>query len=56
VLTRGGRVLCAVGTGASVRAAQDEAYALARALSFPGMQYRRDIGARAAAREEAAAR
>jgi phosphoribosylamine--glycine ligase len=56
VLTSGGRVLCAVGAGASVRAAQDEAYALARTLSFPGVQYRRDIGHRAAAREEAAAR
>jgi phosphoribosylamine--glycine ligase len=56
VVTSGGRVLCAVGTGASVRAAQSQAYALTSAIRFPGAQYRRDIGHRAAAREEAAAR
>jgi phosphoribosylamine--glycine ligase len=56
VLTSGGRVLCAVGAGESVRAAQAEAYALAAAISWPGAQYRRDIGHLAAAREEAAAR
>jgi phosphoribosylamine---glycine ligase len=56
VLTSGGRVLCAVGVGASVRAAQEEAYALAGAISFPGAQYRRDIGHVAAAREEPVAR
>jgi phosphoribosylamine--glycine ligase len=56
VLTSGGRVLCTVGAGSSVRAAQAQAYALASAISWPGAQYRRDIGHRAAAREEAAAR
>ena len=56
VLTSGGRVLCAVGAGTSVRQAQAQAYALASAISWPGVQYRRDIGQRAAAREEAAAR
>ena len=47
VTTDGGRVLCAVGLGDSVRAAQAEAYALAQLISWPGMQYRRDIGYRA---------
>jgi phosphoribosylamine---glycine ligase len=51
VLTSGGRVLCAVGRGDSVAAAQREAYALADAVRWPGVQYRRDIGARAVARE-----
>jgi phosphoribosylamine--glycine ligase len=51
VVTSGGRVLCAVGLGATVRAAQEQAYDLARAIRFDGMQYRRDIGWRAVARE-----
>jgi phosphoribosylamine--glycine ligase len=51
VLTCGGRVLCAVGLGASVAAAQAEAYALAGTVHFAGAQYRRDIGYRALQRE-----
>lgn len=51
VVTNGGRVLCAVGLGIDVRDAQREAYALADAVRWPGAQYRRDIGYRAAARE-----
>jgi len=51
VLTSGGRVLCAVGLGASVAAAGDQAYALAGAVHWPGMRYRRDIGHRAVQRE-----
>ena len=47
VVTNGGRVLCAVGLGVDVRAAQREAYALADAVRWPGAQYRRDIGYRA---------
>jgi phosphoribosylamine---glycine ligase len=47
VLTNGGRVLCAVGLGDSVRMAQSRAYALADRIHFSGMQLRRDIGARA---------
>ncbi|MBV8048607.1 MAG: phosphoribosylamine--glycine ligase [Paludibacterium sp.] len=47
VLTSGGRVLCAVGLGDSVRMAQSRAYALADQIHFAGMQLRRDIGARA---------
>ncbi len=51
VVTSGGRVLCAVGLGISVREAQAAAYALCDAIRFEGMQYRRDIGHRAIARE-----
>jgi len=51
VVTGGGRVLCAVGLGASVRAAQEQAYDLVRVIRYDGMQYRRDIGWRAVARE-----
>jgi phosphoribosylamine--glycine ligase len=52
VVTSGGRVLCAVGLGDSVSEAQRAAYALAAKISFEGMQYRRDIGYRAIAREK----
>ncbi len=55
VVTSGGRVLCGVGLGHSVTAAQRQAYALIEPVRFPGMQWRRDIGARAIAREQAAA-
>ncbi|HEY1873322.1 MAG TPA: phosphoribosylamine--glycine ligase [Steroidobacteraceae bacterium] len=47
VLTNGGRVLCAVGLGAGIAAAQRAAYALADTVHWPGVQYRRDIGHRA---------
>jgi phosphoribosylamine--glycine ligase len=51
VITTGGRVLCAVGLGDTVKAAQQQAYALADAIHWPGVQYRRDIGYRAIERE-----
>jgi phosphoribosylamine--glycine ligase len=51
VVTNGGRVLCAVGLGESVRAAQKQAYDLVDVIRWDGMQYRRDIGYRAIARE-----
>jgi phosphoribosylamine--glycine ligase len=51
VLTDGGRVLCAVGRGATVAEAQREAYALAGAVRWNGVHYRRDIGFRAVQRE-----
>jgi phosphoribosylamine---glycine ligase len=51
IVTAGGRVLCAVGRGTTVAAAQREAYALVNAIRFEGMQCRRDIGYRAIARE-----
>jgi phosphoribosylamine--glycine ligase len=50
-VTSGGRVLCAVGLGATVAAAQAGAYALVKRVHFDGMQYRSDIGYRAIARE-----
>ena len=53
VITNGGRVLCAVGLGETVRAAQREAYELVDAICWDGMQYRRDIGHRAVERERA---
>lgn len=51
VIVSGGRVLCAVGLGTDIRAAQSDAYALVSSLGFEGMQFRRDIGFRAIARE-----
>jgi phosphoribosylamine--glycine ligase len=47
VLTHGGRVLCVVGLGDSVKVAQKQAYATVGQIHFDGMQYRRDIGWRA---------
>ena len=47
VLTSGGRVLCAVGLGAGIAAAQRAAYALADSVHWPGVHYRHDIGHRA---------
>jgi phosphoribosylamine--glycine ligase len=55
VVTNGGRVLCAVGLGETVAAAQQQAYALSGAICWDGLQYRRDIGYRAIERERAAA-
>jgi phosphoribosylamine--glycine ligase len=52
VVTDGGRVLCVVGTGTSVRAACDAAYAGVRKISWEGAFYRTDIGHRAIHREE----
>jgi len=46
-VTAGGRVLGVTGTGATLETALGRAYAAVRAVSFEGMQYRRDIGARA---------
>jgi phosphoribosylamine--glycine ligase len=45
-------VLCAVGLGANVSQAQSQAYSLVDAISWKGMQCRRDIGFRAVAREK----
>ena len=49
--TTGGRVLCVVGLADSVRSAQSVAYEAINHISFDGMQYRRDIGYRAANRK-----
>ena len=51
VVTAGGRVLCAVGLGDTVSAAQRQAYDLVQAIHWNLVQYRRDIGYRAIARE-----
>lgn len=47
IVTAGGRVVCAVGLGAGVADARQQAYALVDRLCWKGMQYRRDIGWRA---------
>ncbi len=52
IVTNGGRVLCAVGLGATVSEAQRAAYALCDEISWEGVQYRRDIGYRALEREK----
>ncbi len=45
--TSGGRVLCAVGLGDSVKMAQKQAYTATSLIHFDGAQLRRDIGWRA---------
>jgi phosphoribosylamine--glycine ligase len=45
--TAGGRVLCVVGLGDSVKVAQKHAYDALDQIRFDGMQFRRDIGWRA---------
>jgi phosphoribosylamine---glycine ligase len=45
--TSGGRVLCVVGLGDSVKMAKKTAYAAVDQIHFDGAQYRRDIGWRA---------
>ncbi len=43
----GGRVLCVVGMGDTVKQAQKHAYDTVEKIHFDGMQYRHDIGWRA---------
>ena len=52
VVTDGGRVLCAVGLGNSVRDARDLAYRTVKRIHFEGAFYRTDIAHRAIAREQ----
>ena len=47
LVTAGGRVLCVVGLGKTIRAARDAAYEAADQVHFDGAQMRRDIGYRA---------
>lgn len=47
LITAGGRVLCVVGLGDSVKVAQKNAYEALDKIHFNGMQFRRDIGWRA---------
>ncbi|WP_028464188.1 phosphoribosylamine--glycine ligase [Nesterenkonia alba] len=49
--TAGGRVLAVVGTGQSLAAARDRAYAGVAKISWPGVQHRTDIAAKAIAAE-----
>jgi phosphoribosylamine--glycine ligase len=51
IVTAGGRVLCAVGLGDTVAAAQVQAYQLVHAIHWSSVQYRHDIGYRAIERE-----
>jgi phosphoribosylamine---glycine ligase len=50
LVTSGGRVLCVVGLGDSVRMAQKNAYETIDKIHFDGAQFRRDIGWRAVKR------
>ena len=51
VVTNGGRVLCVVALGDSVKLAQADAYKLVKQIYWPNVYYRNDIGHRAIARE-----
>ena len=48
VTTNGGRVLSVTALGESLEEARERAYAACSQISFEGMQFRRDIAARAA--------
>ncbi|MDO8706366.1 MAG: phosphoribosylamine--glycine ligase [Sulfuricaulis sp.] len=52
VVTSGGRVLCVTALGATVSAASIRAYEAVKKIQWRGVQYRRDIGYRAIAREK----
>jgi phosphoribosylamine--glycine ligase len=52
VVTSGGRVLCATALGNNVQQAQELAYSLTKAISWPGSFFRKDIAYRAIAREQ----
>jgi phosphoribosylamine--glycine ligase len=47
VLTNGGRVLGVTATGPSIKDAIDNAYQGVEKISFDGVQFRKDIGAKA---------
>ena len=49
LLTNGGRVLGVSATGSSLEEALQKAYKAIKKISFPGMQYRKDIGKKALA-------
>ena len=52
VVSNGGRVLCVVGLGKTVTAAQGKAYAAVGDIDWRDVRYRSDIGYRAVAREK----
>ena len=47
IVTAGGRVLGVTGWGEDLRSARDAAYAAADTICFEGVQFRRDIAAKA---------
>ena len=47
IVTSGGRVLGVTAIGDTLEAARKQAYAAVELISFDGMQYRKDIGAKA---------
>ena len=47
IVTSGGRVLCCVGLGSTLKEAHDKAYRTAEKIHFDGCQFRKDIGHRA---------
>ena len=49
LVTNGGRILGVTGTGETIAAARELAYAACERISFDGVQYRRDIAQAAAA-------
>lgn len=51
VLTNGGRVLCVTSLGRDIKSAQKSAYTAVSTISWPNMQYRKDIAYRALDRE-----
>ncbi|ENV32907.1 phosphoribosylamine--glycine ligase [Acinetobacter gerneri] len=53
IVTSGGRVLCVTALGNTIGEAQAKALELAEKVTFDGVQYRKDIGYRAIARENA---
>ena len=53
VVTAGGRVLCVTAIGNTIGEAQAKALELCEKVTFDGVQYRKDIGYRAIARENA---
>ena len=48
IVTSGGRILCVTVLADNVKQAQQRAYEVASGIRFAGMQYRTDIGHRAA--------
>ncbi|WP_455365661.1 phosphoribosylamine--glycine ligase [Kaarinaea lacus] len=52
IVTNGGRVLCVVALGNSVKQAQADAYKVVKQIHWPNVYFRKDIGHRAIAREE----
>jgi len=52
VVTNGGRVLCVVALGDSVKQAQSDAYKLVKQIQWADVYYRKDIGYRAIDREQ----